>query len=171
MIKNYYITICLILIFLLTLNGCEKKQVKIIDMETHENKSEYKLIYENPIDGGVIEKKVSLSSKNIEEQIIYELFKLENIPKDVRSSLNVNKLKVLNVEYVEEEKKVKINFNKALLYYEGEHNDVRYFHTAIYDTLAQFDSVEYVAIFVEGKFVEGLGELVVSGKIYREKEK
>lgn len=175
MTKKHYVLIGLVtIITLIGINIYNKERVEVNveiveeNIEVVENNNEYKLIYENPIDGGTIEKKVDLSSENIEEEIVYELFKLENIPQNLHNAFNSGKLKVLNVEYVKEEKKVKIDFNKELFYYEKPHNDVRYFRSAIYDTLAQFTSVEYVEIYIEGKFVEGLGELVVSGKIHRE---
>lgn len=139
------------------------------EVEVAENSKEYKLIYENPVDGNFVEKKVGISEGRIEEQIIYELFELENIPQSLHDALNSRKLEVLKVEYVENEKKVKIDFNKELLYYEKSTNDVRYFRSAIYNTLAQFSTIEYVEVYIEGKFVDGLGELVLSGEIHRDK--
>ena len=167
--KGYYLSISLVLLVLLTGCSVHRTAPTVGKVAVADDNKEYKLVYENPIDGNFIEKKVSISDVNIEEQIIYELFKLENIPQNLLNAFNSRKLKVLKVEYVEEEKKVKIDFNKELLNFEKSTDNVRYFRSAIYNTLAQFTTVEYVEIYIEGKFIDGLSELVLSGEIHRDK--
>lgn len=168
MSKKYLLSVGLSLMILLI--GCSVHKVEPVEgnTETAEGSKGYKLIYENPVDGSFIEKKIEIEDENVEKKVIYELFRLENIPQSLHKAFNSGKLEVLDVEFDKDGKMVKIDFNKELYSFERQTDDVRYFRSALYHTLAQFPDVEYIEIYAEGKYIEGLGEQVLSGKIHRE---
>ena len=76
--NNKIVWVCLLILF--SFCGCSEQNSEAIKPNTNEESlTEYKLIYFDPIQDQYYDKAILLSDEGVEAQIIYELFKKENI--------------------------------------------------------------------------------------------
>ncbi len=154
-----YLLIIVVMIF--SSFGCDESKVN-----QNETGTEYSLVYFDYVDGMFFEKEVFLKTDNIEEELVQTLLSKKNLPEDMYKQIGFENLNLESVIYDSESKSIELYFNEHLYDLENNSNVLISLISCISRTLEKLETVDFVNYYVDGNFIEGIGEIQISGELF-----
>lgn len=137
---------------------------------TDETLSEFNLVYFDYLDGKHFNKAILIDDSNIEENLVMEWVKKSNLPDDMYTQIGFNKLKLKSVKYDKDSKSIDLVFNDRLMDLQDNTSVLLSLTSCISRTLENLESVEFIYYYIDDEFIEGIGEVSISGELIKSED-